>query len=125
MWSVDACRLKVRPNKYNFVAAPWSNASINPFIFIKNKQLLISSEGFYALDNKNAGICSQRAMLPIQSHPTRSLSRIVCRGREGPKGSKGTLRPDFQANTRPRMFFLKPVSPYNKAVDKEMQVWLA
>jgi hypothetical protein len=33
------------------------------------------------------------------SHLTRSLSKIVCRGQEGPKSSKGTLRPDFQANT--------------------------
>jgi hypothetical protein len=33
------------------------------------------------------------------SRPTRSLRRIVCRGQEGSKGSKGTLRPDFQANT--------------------------
>ncbi len=39
------------------------------------------------------------------SHPTRSLSRIVCRGQECPKGRKGTLRPDFQAKTRPRFFF--------------------
>jgi hypothetical protein len=29
------------------------------------------------------------------SHPTSSLSRIVCRGQEGLKGSKGTLGPDF------------------------------
>jgi hypothetical protein len=29
---------------------------------------------------------------------------------ERPKGSKGTLRPDFQANTRPRIF-KKPMSP--------------
>jgi hypothetical protein len=40
------------------------------------------------------------------SHPTRSLSRIVCRGKEPPIGSKGILRPDFQANNRP-MIFLK------------------
>jgi hypothetical protein len=39
------------------------------------------------------------------SHPTRSLSRKVCRGQEGPRGRKGILRPDFQANTRPRIFF--------------------
>jgi hypothetical protein len=38
-------------------------------------------------------------------------------GQEGPKGSKGTLRPNFQANTRPRIF-LKPMSPiiYRKTV---------
>jgi hypothetical protein len=38
------------------------------------------------------------------AHPTRSLSRIACRGQEGPKGSKDTLRPDFQANTILRIF---------------------
>ncbi len=43
------------------------------------------------------------------SHPTRSLSRIVCRGQEGPKGSKGTLRPDFQANT-PSLISMPPLS---------------
>ncbi len=43
------------------------------------------------------------------SHPPWSLSRIVCRVQEGPTASKGTLRPDFQANTRLRIF-LKPVS---------------
>ncbi len=47
------------------------------------------------------------------SHPTRSLSRIVCRGLEDPKGSKRTLRPDFQINTRHRIF-LKPMSPQDK-----------
>jgi hypothetical protein len=41
------------------------------------------------------------------SQPTRSLSRIVCGVQEGPKGSKGTLRPDLQANTWPRLFKLK------------------
>jgi hypothetical protein len=29
----------------------------------------------------------------------RIYSRIVCRGQEDPKGSKGTLRLDFQANS--------------------------
>ncbi len=132
--------------------------TLNPFILIKNKRLVISSEGFSALE-KNAVRCSQRAMLPIQwgcdsplliiwqfdtyflslnllgqvwepnadnngclvcfikkvsktaiticsrlSHPTRSLSIIVCRGQEGPKGRKGTLRPDFQASNRPMIF---------------------
>jgi hypothetical protein len=28
-----------------------------------------------------------------------TISRIVCRGQEGPKGGKGNVRPDFQANT--------------------------
>ncbi len=52
------------------------------------------------------------------SHPTRSLSRIVCRGQERPKCRKGTLRPDFQAKTRPRTF-LKPMSPQ----DTGRQLW--
>jgi hypothetical protein len=34
----------------------------------------------------NSLFCLQRL-----SHQNRSLSRIVCRGQEGPKGSKGTL----------------------------------
>ncbi len=38
-------------------------------------------------------ICSG---LPLP-HPTRSHSRIICRGREGPQGSNFTLRPAFQA----------------------------
>ncbi len=38
------------------------NFYINPFLFIKNKQLFISTEGFSILE-KNAVICSQRAML--------------------------------------------------------------
>jgi hypothetical protein len=38
---------------------------VNPFLFIKNKSLIISSEGFSALE-KNAVICFQRAMLPVQ-----------------------------------------------------------
>jgi hypothetical protein len=36
----------------------------NPFLFIKNKRLFISSEGFSILE-KNTLICYQRAMLPI------------------------------------------------------------
>jgi hypothetical protein len=36
------------------------------------------------------------------SHSIGLLSRIVYRGQEGPKGSKVTFRPDFQANTRYR-----------------------
>ncbi len=32
---------------------------------------------------------------------------------EGPTVIKGTLMPDFQAYTRPRIFFLKPMSPQN------------
>jgi hypothetical protein len=37
----------------------------SPFLFIKNKRLFISSEGFSTLE-KNVLICYQRAMLPLQ-----------------------------------------------------------
>jgi hypothetical protein len=55
------------------------------------------------------------------SHQTKSLRRIVCRGQERHKGGKGTLRPDFQANTRPRIFHHK----IQKECCKEIQVQLA
>jgi hypothetical protein len=54
-----------------------------------------------------------------QSHTIRSLSRIVCRGQEHPKGRKDTLRPDFQANTRHWIFFKSQLSPQ----DKGRQLW--
>jgi hypothetical protein len=47
----------------------------------------------------------------VLSYPIRSLSRIVCRGQERPKASKGMFRPDFQANIRPTIFFKMPMSP--------------
>jgi hypothetical protein len=53
------------------------------------------------------------------SHPTSSLNRIVCGVQERPKGRKGTLRPDLQANTRPRIFFFKPMSQQ----DPGRQLW--
>jgi hypothetical protein len=40
-----------------------------PFLILKNKQLFIFSKGISALD-KNAGMCSQGAMLSIQSGVT-------------------------------------------------------
>ncbi len=46
----------------------------------------------------------QMAITICRGHPTKSLNRIVYRGQEGPKGSKGDLRPDLQANTRPGIF---------------------
>jgi hypothetical protein len=55
-----------------------------------------ASNGYYYL---------QRAL--TVSHLTSSLSRIVCRGQEGPKGSKDTLGPDFLD----LLIFLKPMSP--------------
>ncbi len=48
------------------------------------------------------------------SHPTRSPSRTVCRGQKRPKGRKGTLRPDFQASTRPIYFFKANVTTRGK-----------
>jgi hypothetical protein len=48
---------------------PCSIVSFNSFLFIKNKRLFISSEGFSTLE-KNALICYQRAMLPFQSGVT-------------------------------------------------------
>jgi hypothetical protein len=116
----------------------------------KNKRLLKSSEGFFALQKAPwyvlRGHCCSRSQVwqpsadsngrlahffkvltcwvgrdsPLQivynsrfecficrglPHPTRSLSRIVCRGQEGPKDSRGTLRPEFRANIRPWIFF--------------------
>ncbi len=49
--------------------SPLNNEHVNPFLFIKNKRLFISSEGFYTLE-KNALICYQSAMLPFQSGVT-------------------------------------------------------
>jgi hypothetical protein len=53
--------------------------------------------------------CFKRYIFEYRCPPllTISLSKRVCRGQEGPKG---TLRPDFQANTG-SMLFKKPVSP--------------
>ncbi len=45
---------------------------------------------------------------------------------DGPKGSKGTLRHDFQANTRATIFFISQC--HHKIQEdscKEIQVWLA
>ncbi len=102
------------------IALPWRLA-IHPFLIIKNKRLFISSEGFSELflnlnlpgrvwqpaaDNNGWNKVRQTVFIICRSlsHLTRWLSRIVCRGQEGPKGSKGTLRLDLQANTRPRIF---------------------
>jgi hypothetical protein len=74
----------------------------------------ISSEGFFALDKKRRDMFSEGNATPI-----RSLSRTVCRGQEGPTGSKGTLRPDFQANTRPMI--LK--SQCHHKIQEEIQIY--
>jgi hypothetical protein len=42
-----------------------TSVSLNPFLFIKTKWLLISAEGFSTLE-KNTLICYQRVMLPLQ-----------------------------------------------------------
>jgi hypothetical protein len=46
------------------------------------------------------------------------LSRIVCRGQEGPtrKGSKGTLKHDFQANIWTRLFYASVTTRNRKTV---------
>ncbi len=49
----------------------------NPFIFIKSKRRDISSEGFSARE-KNALICSQRAMLPAVPIQSWYVSRGQC-----------------------------------------------
>jgi hypothetical protein len=50
----------------------------------------------------------------------RQRAITICRGQEHPKGRKGTLRRhDFQANTRPRIFVKKPMSPQ----DTGIQLW--
>ncbi len=121
----------------------FSTNFINPFLFMKNKRLFISSEGFSTLA-KNALICYQRQCCPSSrvwqpstdrnvslahflfnfnflgrvwqpsadnngvpnSHyylqkavtPNQITRRIVCRGQEPPKGSKGILKPDFKTS---------------------------
>ena len=42
---------------------------------------------------------------PLLTIMVRQKAITICRGQERPKGRKGTLRPDFQANARPRFFF--------------------
>jgi hypothetical protein len=110
----------------------------NPFLFIKNKRLFLSFSALdKRRDMFSEGKAARpvRCDSPLQivmaiwralyfkkvrltaittckglTHPTRSPSRSVCRVQEGPKGSKGTLRPDFQANFRPRIFLKANVS---------------
>jgi hypothetical protein len=43
-------------------------------------------------------------------HPTKLLSRIVCRGQGGFQGKKGTLKPDIGQQFTYDIF-LKPMSP--------------
>ncbi len=135
----------------------------NPFLFIKDNRLFISSEGFSTLEKKTPWYVIRRQCCPssrvwqpsadskwqfgirfflIQtfwvrrdsplltkmvrqkaiticremSHLARSVSRIVCGGQQRPKGRKGTLRPDFQANTRPKVFLANVTTRYRKTV---------
>jgi hypothetical protein len=55
----------------------WSGhtALFNPFLFIRNKLTIMSSEGFSALE-KNVMLCSQRAMLPIKSCTATASCRL-------------------------------------------------
>ncbi len=43
--------------------------------------------------------------LPRAATPDQITRRIICRGQEGPKAIKSTLRPEIQANTWPIQFF--------------------
>jgi hypothetical protein len=56
--------------------------------------------------------CAKRPLLFAGGlpHQTRSLSRIVCRGQEEPKGSKDTLRPILDLY----IVFKKPVTKRNR-----------
>jgi hypothetical protein len=95
-----------------------SNGSLAPFLF----EFKLSRSGVTlqpSADNNGAPKGHYYLQRAVRSHPTRSLSRIVCRGQERPKGRKGTLRPDFQASTRPRIFVKKPMSPQ----DTRRQLW--
>ncbi len=56
----------------------------------------------FCLNSNFLGLVWQ-PLLPIMVR-LKAFSRIVCRGQERPNGRMGTLRPDFQANTRPRIF---------------------
>ncbi len=116
----------------------------NPFLFIENKCLFISLEGFSTLE-KNALICDQRARQGLNSkflnrvwQPSADnngaqeghyyLQRavtpdqitqqntVVCRGQERLKGRKDTLRPDFQANTRPRIILKSQITTRYKKI---------
>ena len=52
--------------------------------------------------------------------------KVVSRGQEGPKGSKGTLRPDFQAYTWPMLFYNANVTHMKyEGGFKEIQAQLA
>jgi len=55
---------KLNPQKNDHYAPSNQGCIVNPFLLIKNKWLLISSEGLPALEKK-ALICSLRAMVPI------------------------------------------------------------
>jgi hypothetical protein len=61
-------------------------------------QFTIQYDGCFTSNFKKV----QQMIIIISSglpHPTRSLGRIVCRGQNGPEGSKGILKPDFHGYT--------------------------
>jgi hypothetical protein len=72
----------------------FENRFINPFIFVGKKYRVMSSEGFSFLE-KNTMICSQRAMLAIQSGTT-----VRCRL----KWPFGALVFEFELAGSPRMW---------------------
>ncbi len=90
-----------------------SNASLTPFLF----EFKLSGSGVTALCWQKW--CTKRPLLSAEGCHTRpDHSAEYCRGQERTKGRKGSLMPDFQANTRPRIF-KKPMSPQ----DTGTQLW--
>jgi hypothetical protein len=65
---------------------------------------------FASADNNGAANDYILSAEGCHTRPDHSAEKF-CRGQEHPNGSKGTLRPDFQAITRTRIFFTKPISP--------------
>jgi hypothetical protein len=53
-----------KPEEWVFADHSFYIFMLNPFMFIKKSRRITSSEGFFALE-KNAVLCSQRAMLTI------------------------------------------------------------
>ncbi len=82
---------------FSWISACWVRCD-SPLLTICTVWPSSNFEKVHHLANATVSPCSRL------SHPTRSPSRIVCRGLEHPKCSKHTVRPDFQANTRPRIF---------------------
>ncbi len=75
-----------------------SNGSLVPFLFE------------FQLSGSGVTVLKQLTIMVRQRGIT------ICRGQEHPKGRKGTLRHDFQANIRPRIFVKKPMSPQDTGI---------